>query len=476
MSWALKQIGRAWTAAARRANPLRDQNGNTAITYALCVIPMMIVAGFAIDMNRQVIHQRKVQAAIDAAVLSAARHALKTDADDAELTDVANAMFQASLNDPGVAALNPLSLVRDGDEISLSVGGDLQTSMMQIVGTKTMPLGANATAVFGEPSELEIALVLDTSRSMQGSRLDALDTAATSLVDTLYTEDDAEVMMSIVPFSMHVNVGTDAEGASWLNVPAESSETYEACWVPRAEYESEGCVRESYACTRDGVPATCSRWNCPPGADPQETCEDRVRTHEWYGCVRSRSTPLNIEDRSYVANPVQGELMTSDWSCPSALQPLTNNADDLRAKLSSLVARSDTYIATGLTWGLRTLSPNAPFDQGQPFEAFLDGNGRKALVLMSDGANTRSPRANGSHWDNDADEANAITAAVCEEIKDQGIELYAISFEVDDATTEDLLKACASGEDNYYDAEGAAELQAAFDDIGSDLREIALAR
>ena len=98
-------------------------------------------------------------------------------------------------------------------------------------------------------------------------------------------------------------------------------------------------------------------------------------------------------------------------------------------------------------------------------------------MLMSDGANTVSPHNNnGYHNRSNVNQANGYTLDICTEAKNAGIEVYTIAFDINDTATKDMLEDCATGPSYYYDASNASELQAAFDSIGRDLSELAIAR
>jgi len=455
----------------------REIKANAAMIFALALIPVFAVAGFAIDLNRQQTYQHKIQNALDFAVVATARHALRNaDVKDAELKIIAQNFFDGEFGAMQEMKLNSISFTRAGELVTLNVTGDMPTSLMQIVGKKRMPLGTTAAAVFGEPSSAEIALVLDTSYSMDGSKLTALRIAANDMVDTLVNPSNDAVKMSIVPFATYVNVGTDKKGQSWLDVQADKTETKKNCWIKNSWYK-KNCTRKSYSCTRDGVKKTCKKWVCDPDEkkDAPQTCKTQTTTKEWHGCVRSRKDPFNKTDASYSTQKVYGFITNNASTCPTPIQELTNVPGQLKSTTAKLKANQNTYIATGLIWGLRTLSSTAPFSEGEDYAALKAVNGRKALVLMSDGENTKSPNSNGYHNGNDKTKANEITKAVCDEIKSNDIELYTIAFEIDDATTKDLLKQCATSTDYYYDAKNAVDLKDAFDKISNEFRDIALA-
>lgn len=100
----------------------------------------------------------------------------------------------------------------------------------------------------------------------------------------------------------------------------------------------------------------------------------------------------------------------------------------------------------------------------------------KHLVLMTDGENVTSKSSGSGHHDGwDADAGDATTAELCENIKNAGIVVHAIAFEVTDAGTKSMLQACATG-GNYYDASDAARLAQAFDAIAGKINQITLSK
>ena len=98
----------------------------------------------------------------------------------------------------------------------------------------------------------------------------------------------------------------------------------------------------------------------------------------------------------------------------------------------------------------------------------------KALILMTDSANTRSPsypHRNG----HDASLVNNLTGEMRDEVSAKKIFAHAIAFEVNDRTIQNLLRGCASNPSDHYDAGKAAELADAFNSIGDNLKRLALA-
>jgi hypothetical protein len=68
-------------------------------------------------------------------------------------------------------------------------------------------------------------------------------------------------------------------------------------------------------------------------------------------------------------------------------------------------------------------------------------------------------------------QANTTTATLCTNIKNRGIQIYTVAYEVTDAATLTLLRNCASGPDFAFDARSATALADSFRQIGLSLRK-----
>ena len=213
------------------------------------------------------------------------------------------------------------------------------------------------------------------------------------------------------------------------------------------------------------------------------------------------------------------------------LTPLTGDYDTIQKKIDEMVAGGATNIAEGLAWGWRLLSPGAPFTEGS---TYADAANMKAIILMTDGANTYNPSytstgaavdvnnennsifgtfgyatvQNGNNGEKNGrllqtagtsgtrgqDLVNAMdgaTAKLCTNVKtenrkpngEDGILLVTIAFDVDDGSpVKSLLKACASSSLNdstkklYFDAKNKTELLAAFGKITEEISSLRIAR
>ncbi len=191
-----------------------------------------------------------------------------------------------------------------------------------------------------------------------------------------------------------------------------------------------------------------------------------------------------------------------NYGCPRPILPLTSDKSAVESSLNSMIAypAMGTYIPTGLAWGWRVLSHGAPFTEGvgsgdQNYDKTV-----KAIVLLTDGENSVTGISNhnksifsaynyiGLNVDgdyrlgsNDAATAeanlNAKTASLCENVKNDHIRLYTITFGDIPSAAESLMHDCASvqdGERLYYHAPSNAELESIFYAIGQDLADIHL--
>jgi Mg-chelatase subunit ChlD len=153
-------------------------------------------------------------------------------------------------------------------------------------------------------------------------------------------------------------------------------------------------------------------------------------------------------------------------SCGRELTPLTNSASVLRSAITALSVAGNTYIPSGLSVGWHVLSPRIPFQQATSYAA--DRQPRRMMILMTDGNNTLSLNGEGPLHTasvNSRISADAVTLDLCSRIKQDGIELYAIAFEITDPTTNQMLETCSSGQGFFYEAEDSLQLLETFRNI-----------
>ena len=192
--------------------------------------------------------------------------------------------------------------------------------------------------------------------------------------------------------------------------------------------------------------------------------------------------------------------------CPTPIVPLTSNHSTISAAINNMrvISGGGTNSAVGLAWGWRVLSPGVPFTQGRDPE---QEDVRKVIVLMTDGENTNmnvnseddlleSPyNAYGfrGQWTNfegdmpaqyrrnidDSESSyvayvNSRLSALCDNVKDDDIEIYTVVFREPSQSIRTLLRECATDADHAFTAENAGELHAVFHAIGSGIGQLRL--
>lgn len=310
--------------------------------------------------------------------------------------------------------------------------------------------------------------------------------------------------IGIVPFADYVRIDTGLAGKPWLNVIPFSKVTQSAGWYTTKKLVSKsGCKmvttnQAGYWTTptyKDGVLVTPSKW-IPPKTVTNEVCDkyeyketkvwkpEIVTNYPWLGCVGSRPYPLNIKDEQYDKTKVPSLAELQSNICGmTALTPLTANKATLTTAINALKAAGSTYIPSGLTWGIRLLSNQEPYDQAMTNTELNERGGKRFLVLMTDGDNTISPKtATAQKHDNtnyaSANKmANGYTTEACGYAKSLGITVYTVSFgKTVSTTTKDMLRNCATNPANYFDATAGGDLAAAFEAIAQGILKLYVSR
>ena len=506
---------------------LRDERGNFSIILAVSASCLLVSIGAALDASSLMSRKSNLQHATDMAVLAAAASG---ETKKKDLRSVAKLVFDENFELKKNESLESLTLkLSSDDEIVVATRLSKPTVFMSLIGKKDVAVSAEAASPLASSSPLDIALVLDRTGSMAGTKMAGLITASRDFITELGNSSQ-DVRVSVVPFSDYVNIGAGNAGQVWLDLavsggsgsdvtcementalstcstpsststsssgstsPSSSSGT--GCSISMSGTTPTGSSSSFSTTTASGISVSCSVnvgsstggtmiWSdvvtnsngayCSMNTDPQESsgsmveeCTPQVMTENWFGCVGSRTAPYNIQ-AGYNGQKVPPVF---DRTCGQPLTELTNNLSAASADISALTASGSTYIPAGLQWGWRTLKRDAPFNlNGNP-------NRKKLLILMTDGQNTRSQLGN-IHNGNDYAGADALTQSLCTEIKDSGIMLATVSYSNggSSSTNSAMLSECASSSNLHFDATNAADLKKAFSGAAQNINEVRLIR
>jgi Flp pilus assembly protein TadG len=156
----LSRVGRRFLAAER---------GNVALMFSLALIPIVVLAGGAVDYSRASSAKAKFNAAADAGVLAAVNKAANTmTASAAEA--VALKVFDSNVSLIKDASLgNVTAKVTDdssGRTAVLTYTSSVNAVFLGVIGLNTIPVSGSSTAAAGIPTYIDFYLLLDNSPSM----------------------------------------------------------------------------------------------------------------------------------------------------------------------------------------------------------------------------------------------------------------------------------------------------------------------
>jgi len=448
----------ARTVLGRRLSALwADRRGANMVIVGLSIIPLVAASGLAVDTVRGYTVKSALQSAVDAALLAAAH---ELDPDDpltfhqdysAPVTPttqrdrVFDSFFRANfpqqfLDSYGIT----YDLTYNPDERSLAAaaGVTTPTTLMAVVGIDTMTVSAGGLA-YGENAGMELALVLDVTGSMRGSKIQSLRAAARRDVDIIYggrTEID-NLFISLVPYTTTVNINrpwidptpvaqagrvrTDGDSQVDLTDPLSQGRTLfrppHTAWLdPAADvaghpYTLEpwlGCLEARFApATAYHAPVWSDTYTVNGHSARYDTYIDTTYNSRLDAYDLSAAPPVSpetlfqpfqyplAEDNRYdVPHSDTGGTVfriESEWEnnsvgpnlgCPNnAVVPLVDSRQTIENAIDNLEAwhRGGTMTNVGLVWGWRTLSPNWPsatyWPDGESY--FQDRDGPHAMPL-----------------------------------------------------------------------------------------------
>lgn len=398
------------TAASYR----NETGGNVAMMFAISLFFIIGGIALAVDLSNGYFAKERLQATTDAIVLMAAKD--KSLDTPQKLEEAAQALYDATYPDQTGVRIEIQEIRRDGDAVTVVSRNNIDTHFTGVFNKSNLDVSVTSQAIYSKKS-LDVALVLDTTGSMNSpvdgrgarggpSKISSLKTAANGLIDTVEGLTDSEVRMSIVPFAQYTNIGQNRGGEGWM------------------DFSNSGQAN-------------------------------------WNGCVGSRNNGFDERPnkRGGTIPAMAGNV------CGNEVLPLTNDMNSARRSINGLTARGLTYIPSGIIWGWRTLEGEIP---AKIAAAPTDTDHKKVMIIMTDGQNTRS-KSDLRHNGYNIRDANSKTARMCASVKNDDIEIYTITYALDDATTKNLMRNCASDTTKFFDASTADDLNNAFDQIGRSL-------
>lgn len=351
----------------RAASFLRSERGTMTILTLGLILVIFTVGGFAVDMMRYDHERARLQYSLDRAVLAAADLQQNLCPKDVVKDYLVKENLDKFLD--GDVKVTPRSCDDDGNK--LIVG------KRRVEASATMPVGmhfmqwwdvdsidVNVVSVAEESiGNVEIAMVLDVSGSMRGSRLTNLKGAAKSFVTKMYENTSSDKLsISIIPYATQVGVPS----AVMNQLTTAGSNRFANC----IDFEAADLAAGSF--------------------DLGKTYNQSLYYSRYGGDQRPSGG---------ISTPRIDERCRSESSRQLVVHQ--NNEANLHTYIDSFYARDNTSINVGMKWALTLLDENfrpvvsnmitagqVPADfAGRPADS-VGSDTMKVIVLMTDGENT----------------------------------------------------------------------------------------
>lgn len=433
--------------------------------FAACAGVLVLAVAIALELGRWVIAQNELRAALDAGVLAGAARLQTNYADKQGAIEAARTVFNLNKQKSGWHSHVDEMIDFEIQGLRVFAVGEakLKTILSDVVKTAHLPLISDSEATLTN-STFEMALALDITGSMcrdtlklkeapctSAPKLDAMKAAAKELVQMMLANEGLRdrVRLSVVPFSDGVRLPSmQRVVAAGPTLPMKVHQEKSVWGTFPIYYHGTGCVAERTGSER--------YTDAGPGLGQFVT-------------------------RVYVEGKNETDSTPQEFGCSfgetATVVPLTNDKDELIAKIDGLSAKGGTAGHLGTAWAWYTLSPNwshvwsGKSDDAAPYSDVKDKTLRKIAVLMSDGKFNRAfsvegymPKSHGySGAANGTSEEQAL--ALCNGMKAKGIEVYTIGFEVN-SSAEQLLRDCATSSSHMFLANSGYELMKIFKGIG----------
>lgn len=459
----------------------KDDRGAVAVMTALALVPLLGMVGLGVDAGRAYLVQSKLSQALDAAGLAGGR-VMFDSTRDADAQAFFNANFPS--NYLGAQA-SPLTIAADaaGENLTVSASATLATGLMQLVGQKLVTVRSESV-IHRAVGGVELALVMDNTGSMaSGGKIATMKAGAAELVDILYGTRATipNVWVSLIPYTATVNIGPSH--TDWLDATSRSKLKSD---FSASSQGWKGCVEARWKTGRDMT-------------------DDPPAVEKWVSFKYPQSKLDNNYppvDETAATNTTSNEGKGPNLGCPPAITPMLAEKSKVQAAIAAMGAwhRGGTMANLGLAWGWRTLSPRwrglwsdatpqLPLDSHTPYSD-------KVVVLLTDGVNevydyntkdtlssdyTAYGRLSDGHMGSTNEtqataNINTKMATLCQSLKQDGIIIYTITYDLTNATTKQLYKTCASKPEYYYDATNNSRLREIFRQIGVSISKLRLAR
>jgi Flp pilus assembly protein TadG len=457
-----------------------DRRGNIAILFGLLLVPLVGAMGVALDYSFANQGRTQMQAALDLTGLALSKMMPLTQAD---LETQGRKIFLTNLGSTPLTikeanVAEQLTITPDTGKLTLSVNTEYPIRMAGVL-SKLMPpdipVSSTTEVVWGQ-GKVEVALALDNTGSMAGSKLTQLIAASHNLIEILKNaaKDPGDAKVAVIPFGYQTRVDANANRTStwirwdlWEEVNGSCSTNGSTKTICQTAHCSSSRYSTQSDCTSNG-----RTWYNAGTWTPKDHSN-------WGGCIQDRdkdpSLDYDVNDTGVSGTTTKfpaaegcGSLATVmplsyNWGDTTSIDPAT-----LHGKINSMNAVGNTNVTIGLHWAFQMISPTGtlPFSQGA---AYGTEKLTKYIIILTDGDNTQDR----FYANNNGGVIDLRTTAACNAIKAKDIKIYSIRVISGNAA---LLRDCATDPSMYFEVTDASQLQSVFNTIGATIANLHLAR
>jgi len=372
----------------------KSMDGSVGLAFAVASVALLTCIGVVVDATNMYKIAGNTQAALDTAVLATA----SVEGSQTSRISVGQQTYADNIHSTNnIKALTPKISIGENGVVFGTAEVSYKTLIMGMFGNKTVTISKQAQTNTGQLNNAEIVLVLDYSSSMQG-QYEPMRDAAISFINTI-TKNGAQqnIKLGLVPFA----------GEAYVTVPGN--------------YATTGILGTPWSnCT------TGRRW---PSAVADST-PSGSNDSKW-GRLGGNETPTAEDYQDTCQSYTDNNLI---------VRPLTADHAGTITQLQLMRPHSGTNIAIAMAIGYQLISPKPPWTEGSAY----DSNWQKIIILMSDGQHNKNEHGPGGIFTADQGSANVNT--LCQNIKNDGVLILSIGYELNSANAIQQLRTCASDE------------------------------
>ncbi len=458
------------------------EQGNVAMIAALTVIPILTIAGFAIDFQLATTAKAKVQSAVDSAVLAATKSLQEgrtVDEIRAEARTYVNAMLGEGIvgNDQQAASNRSLKCTNltlginpDTEEVEAEIRCASSTTLSQVTGRDKVDFKVSSAVTYGI-GKLEVAFVFDVSGSMASSgRMTSLKDAAREAIDVLLPvgggmgEPD-DVRLSMVSYDDMVNA------KSYFQALTNVAPTRTYNWTGKVCTNRSGNSCWQWSSTNQNRSTTITNTCVWERSGPDRFNDEAPGATRWLTPVEPTFNAVyNRWEYQYYRNGAL-RTVTSPPTCNNdTFVPLTYNRAPLETFVNNMQPLGFTAGHIGTAWGWYLVAPdwNSVWPAASQTLPYDEPDAVKVVILMTDGEFNQ--------WRHNTNGSSVVqNRALCTALKDAGVVVYTVALQPSNSSRTEMRN-CATSEAYAFTPSNGQQLVDTYKVIARSISDLRISR